>query len=186
MRRRAQQVNPCPATTTRMRGEVKEENGCGRNRRRTESESGEGEKEGGFDLRQWPIRSICRRSRRKGDENRGGEGRMPSVSIAPRTRTRQLMKPLLKQTPGFTIIFVHGVKFRPTGFSYTNGWTTWTYTPLDSWVAAHSVRGLPAPAHPNHPFTSPDLLISTRSRSRAARGIERGPSQGGESGRQIQ
>ena len=92
-----------------MGGEVKEENGRGRNRRRTESESGEGEEEEGFDL-QWPIRSICRRSRRKGDENRGGEGRMPSVSIAPRTRTRQLMKPLLKQTPGFTIFFVHGVK----------------------------------------------------------------------------
>ena len=72
----AQQVNPCltktTAAATRMGG-CEEENGRGRNREREWGRK-KGRKEGSFDLRQWPIRSICRRRRRrKGDENRGGE-----------------------------------------------------------------------------------------------------------------
>ena len=96
-----------------------------------EEESGEGREKGGsFDLhggregrRQSPIRSICRLGgRRKGDENRGGEKCHPSVSIAPR-RTRQRMKPLLKQTAGFTIALER--IFIPVGFFNTEVWPHW-------------------------------------------------------------
>ena len=85
-----------------MGGEVKEENGRGRNRRRTESESGEGEEEEGFDL-QWPIRSICRRSRRKGDENRGGRRKNAiRLDYASNTTTNETV---IKTNPWFHNIF---------------------------------------------------------------------------------